>query len=477
MSIRTRVVLLILGLFIISAAGIRLYNELRPNRTDTSSKDQIKLLKEVITIVKKSYVEEIDNKKLMQGAVDGMLAKLDPHSAFMPPEPYKEMRVNMAGSFGGLGIELNVKDGKLTVISPIEDTPAWRAGIKSNDYIWKIDSNSTKGLTINQSVSLMRGEKGTRVTLHIIREGEKKPLSFPLIRDIIKTKSMKSKTLLPGYGYVRIIQFQERTGEDFVKALENLHAENPEGLKGLVIDLRNNPGGLVDTAAQVADRFIGEGKDDGTIVTMQGRTPASKMSHFAKVGVKEPHYPVVVLINGGSASASEILAGALQDNGRAIVMGTQSYGKGSVQSVIPLRDGYGLKLTTARYYTPKGRSIQAKGITPDIIVAQQDLSKKAKTPGKDAAEEAAPEFREKDLQNHFKGDKEIDPPKPVDPSKKPKEPAKTTPPIKQPGEELTADYQLFRAVEMLKGLDIINTITMGKTTSSSTVPSSGKAAK
>lgn len=477
MRIRTRVILLIIGLAILSFAGINLYRDLRSSAPDTAAKDQIKLLKEVITIVKKSYVEEVDNKKLMQGAIDGMLSKLDPHSAFMPPEPYKEMKVNMAGSFGGLGIEINVKDGKLTVISPIEDTPAWRAGIKSNDHIWKIDSKLTRGLTINQSVSLMRGEKGTSVTLHIIRDGEKKPLTFPLIRDIIKTKSMKSRTLLPGYGYVRIIQFQERTGVDFIAALENLHAENPEGLKGLVIDLRNNPGGLVDTAAQVADRFIGEGKDDGTIVTMKGRSPGAKMSHFAKVGAKEPHYPIVVLINGGSASASEILAGALQDNGRAIVMGTQSYGKGSVQSVIPLRDGYGLKITTALYYTPKGRSIQAKGITPDIMVAQQDLSKKAKTPGKDSAESAAAEFREKDLENHFKGEKEPDLRKAVEPPKKLKEPANKSSASKPPGEELADDYQLFRAVEMLKGLDIFNAITMGKGTAPSAVPSSGRAAK
>jgi carboxyl-terminal processing protease len=475
MSVKIRVILLIVVIAIISASGVSLYRDLKTNRADTSSKDQIKLLKEVITIVKKSYVEEIDNKKLIQGAIDGMLSKLDPHSAFMTPEPYKEMKVNMAGSFGGLGIEINLKDEKLTVISPIEDTPAWRAGIKSNDYIWKIDSKLTRGLTINQSVSLMRGEKGTRVTLHIMREGEKKSLVFPLIRDIIKTKSMKSRTLLPGYGYLRITQFQERTGEDFVKNLESLHAENPEGLKGLVIDLRNNPGGLVDTATQVADRFIGEGKDDGTIVTLKGRTPGAKMSYFAKVGIKEPHYPVVVLINGGSASASEILAGALQDNGRAIVMGTQSYGKGSVQSVIPLRDGYGLKITTARYYTPKGRSIQAMGITPDIIVAQQDLSKKAKSAGKESAEDAPAEFREKDLQNHFKGEHEKEPVKKADPPKLMKVPATIAPAVKKPGEELADDYQLFRAIEMLKGLDIFNSITRGKGVTPSAVPSSGRA--
>jgi len=453
MSIKTRVILAIILLTIVSVAGIRFYKGLKVNKSTVAEQDQLKLLKEVIGIVRKSYVEEIDQKKLVQGAIDGMLAKLDPHSTFMTPEPYKEMRINMAGSFGGLGIEINIKDEKLTVISPIEDTPAWRAGIKSNDHIWKIDSKLTRGLTINQSVNLMRGEKGTPVTLHIIREGQKKPLVFPLIRDIIKTKSMKSRTLLPGYGYIRIIQFQERTGEDFDRALQNLRAENPDGLKGLVLDLRNNPGGLVDSAAEVADRFIGEGKEDGTIVTMKGRAPGAKMSHFAKVGTKEPHYPIVVLINGGSASASEILAGALQDNGRAIIMGTQSYGKGSVQSVIPLRDGYGLKITTALYYTPKGRSIQAKGITPDIIVGAMDLAKKPKPVDKDPKEEGPIEIREKDLDNHFKGDPEKDKVKPKDDGIPKLKEIKQAPPL--PGDDAANDYQLSRALEMLKGLDVL----------------------
>jgi len=394
----------------------------------------------------------------------------------MPPEPYKEMKVNIAGSFGGLGIEINLKDNKLTVISPIEDTPAWRAGIKPNDHIWKIDDKQTRGLTLNQSVSLMRGEKGTKVTLHIVREGEKKPLTFPLIRDIIKTKSMKSRTLLPGYGYIRIIQFQERSGEDFINALHNLHAENPDGLKGLVLDLRNNPGGLVDTAAQIADRFIGEGKDDGTIVTMKGRLPNSKMSHFAKVGEKEPHYPIVVLINGGSASASEILAGALQDNGRAIIMGTQSYGKGSVQSIIPLRDGYGLKLTTARYYTPKGRSIQAKGITPDVIVSQIDPAKQKKAADKSHEENAAGELREKDLQNHFKGDGEKELPKEPAAPKSPLKPAGKPGPVPAPVDEIANDHQLSRALEMLKGLEVFSTITKGKAAEPPAAPA-GAAAK
>lgn len=455
-----KVTLCIICLSIVSALGLRLYTQVRSGNTVAVKTDQVKLVKEVMDIIKKSYVEEVDNKKLVQGAIDGMLSKLDPHSAFMTPEPYKEMKVTMAGSFGGLGIEINIKDGKLTIISPIEDTPAWRAGLKPNDHIWKIDATLTKDLSIQKAVSLMRGEKGTKVTLHVIRDGEKKSLTFPLVRDIIKTKSMKSRTLLPGYGYIRIIQFQERTGEDFANALKNLHAESPEGLKGLVLDLRNNPGGLVDSAVQVADRFIGEGKDDGTIVTMKGRIQSSKMNYYAKVGEKEPHYPIVVLINSGSASASEILAGALQDNGRAIVMGTQSYGKGSVQSVIPLRDGYGLKVTTARYYTPKGRSIQAKGITPDVIVAQQDLSKKAK-PG----EEPVQEMREKDIQGHFKGEQEKTP-QPAPPLVKPevkgkrqdKKPADKGAPL----DETASDYQLARALEMLKGLDVFSSIHSGK---------------
>jgi len=462
MRIITKAILVFIFLSTVTALGVRLYRELKVNRTVTAEKDQVKLLKDVIDIVKKNYVEEVDTKKLIQGAIDGMLSKLDPHSAFMPPEPYKEMKVNMAGSFGGLGIEINIKDDKLTVISPIEDTPAWRAGLKPNDHIWQIDAKPTKGLSIQQAVSLMRGEKGTKVTLHVVREGEKKPLVFPLIRDIIKTKSMKSRTLVPGYGYIRIIQFQERTGEDFVNALKNIHAENPEGLKGLVLDLRNNPGGLVDTAAQVADRFIGEGKDDGTIVTMKGRNNGSKISHFAKVGEKEPHYPIVVLINGGSASASEILAGALQDNGRAIVMGTQSYGKGSVQSVITLRDGYGLKITTARYYTPKGRSIQAKGITPDVIVGQVDLSKKANPAAKGQNEEVGTELREKDLQNHFKGEPVKEPAKKAGPLQKPQEVPGKKPKTVLPVDESANDYQLSRALEMLKGLDVFSTITRGK---------------
>lgn len=470
---RTALKALLFGMVIslIVIGGFRLYLLLRGNTTATGEKDQVKLVREVIGIIKKSYVEEVDTKKLVIGAIDGMLATLDPHSMFMQPEPYKEMKVNISGSFGGLGIEINIKDGNLTVITPIEDTPAWRAGLKPNDHIWKIDDKLTKGLTLNQAVSLMRGEKGTKVTLHVVRTGEKKPLVFHLTRDIIKTKSMKSRTLSPGYGYIRIIQFQERSGDDFIKALQNIRAENPDGLKGLIIDLRNNPGGLVDTAAQIADRFIGEGSEDGTIVTMKGRLPATKMNHYATVGDKEPHYPIVILINGGTASAAEILAGALQDNNRAIIMGTQSYGKGSVQSIIPLRDGYGLKLTTARYYTPKGRSIQAKGITPDVIVGQLDLKAR-----KDAGNEDAHDIREKDLDNHFKSAEEEhktpEKPVPATTAPKPGKPSMTV----APTAEMDQDYQLSRALEMLKGLDLFRQLKTGTAGRPAAAPA-GAAAK
>ena len=433
MSRTTKWLIICVSVAVLSAALIGLTLRRHGQRPAVREQSQLKLLKDVIGIVRKSYVEEVDTKKLLTGAVEGMLATLDPHSAFMTPEPYREMQISMSGSFGGLGIEINIRDEKLTVISPIEDTPAFRAGIKANDYIWKIGDKLTKGMTITQAVNLMRGPKGTRVTLTILREGQKTPLVFHLVRDTINTKSLKARTLEPGYGYIRIIQFQERTGQDFQKTLQLLRQENNGTLKGLILDLRNNPGGLVDTATQVVDPFIGEGTSDGTIVSMRGRTPDAQRNYYAHFGPKEPHYPIVVLINGASASASEIIAGALQDQKRAIIMGTQSYGKGSVQSVITLRDGYGLKLTTARYYTPSGRSIQAKGIRPDIIVAQSDVANK--TNG------SAPSPHTATFGNRSSM------PAAVKPSHR------TSPPVAAEG-DLANDFQLSRALETLKGLNI-----------------------
>ncbi len=433
MSRTTKWLIICASVAVLCAAGVGLTLYKHRQKPAVQEQNQLKLLKDVITIVKTNYVEEVDTKKLLTGAVEGMLATLDPHSAFLTPEPYKEMRISMSGSFGGLGIEINIRDDKLIVVSPIEDTPAFRAGIKSNDHIWKIGDKLTKGMTITQAVNLMRGPKGTRVTLTILREGQKSPLVFHLTRDIINTKSLKARTLEPGYGYIRIVQFQERTGQDFLKTLQLLRQENGGTLKGLVLDLRNNPGGLVDSAAQVVDPFIGEGKSDGTIVSMRGRTPGSQRNYFARIGTKEPHYPIVVLINGASASASEIIAGALQDQKRAIIMGTQSYGKGSVQSVITLRDGYGLKLTTALYYTPSGRSIQAKGIRPDIIVAQSDVAgRKSGT---------APSPHGAVFGNRSTAPAGVKPPR------------GQAPPLGVEG-DLSNDFQLSRALETLKGLNI-----------------------
>ncbi|GAB7027789.1 S41 family peptidase [Geotalea toluenoxydans] len=437
---------LILIIIILASAIIGIINT-RKSITRTDDQDYIRLFVEVVAIVKKHYVEEVESKKLMQNAVKGMLASLDPHSEYLAAEPFKEMQVHMSGSFGGLGIEINMLDGKLVVVSPIEDTPAFKAGIKPADHIWKIDDKLTRGMNISKAVSLMRGEKGTSVTLTILRNGSSTPLIFPLVRDTIKTKSLKAKTLEPGFGYIGIAEFQARTGEDFTNALKKLREDNGGTLRGLVLDLRFNPGGLVDSAFMVADRFIGEGLSNGLIVYTEGREPSAKRSWTAYVGEKEPRYPMVVLINGGSASASEIVAGALQDHKRAIIMGTQSFGKGSVQSVLPLKNGDGLKLTTAKYYTPNGRSIQARGITPDIVVSM--MKPKNGEPDKDQA------IREKDLENHFEGKGEATEQKQEQKQEKPA-------PMAAADKSKKDDYQLSRALDLLKGIDMLSQLKMKK---------------
>jgi carboxyl-terminal processing protease len=447
MSGKTWKIALIIVAFALIAGGMAIgYMHLRP-LASKDDQEYLRMFREVVTLVKRNYVEEVSGKKLMQSAVDGMLASLDPHSAYMPPEPFKEMHVEMSGSFGGLGIEITIKDGKLTVVSPIEDTPAYRAGIKANDHIAKIDDTFTRGMSTASAVKRMRGPKDTKVTLTILRDGTAAPLVFPLIRDIIQTKSVKFRTLEPGFGYVRISHFQERTGDEFAKALRTLREQNGGTLRGLVFDLRNNPGGLVDQSLQVANRFLGEGIRDSLIVYTKGREPAAKGELSATIGEKEPHYPIVVLINGGTASASEIVAGALQDHKRAVIMGTQSFGKGSIQSIIPLPDGAGLKLTTARYYTPTGRSIQAKGITPDIQVASLDLAA--------AAKKKEPEFHEQDLANHISTPDKVDGAPHRDKTKPPR-------PAVKPDDETARDYQLSRALELVRGLDVIQKISTTK---------------
>ncbi|RNC68734.1 MAG: S41 family peptidase [Desulfuromonadales bacterium] len=433
-----KIAILAVSLFVIAALG-GLVVQKRCAAEGGNDYDSIELFTDVLAIVKKSYVEEVDTKKLIYGAVNGMLASLDPHSSFMPPETYKEMKIDTKGSFGGLGIEITIKEGILTVISPIEDTPAFRAGIKAGDQILKIDDRFTKDMTIMDAVKRMRGPKGTKVILTILRDGFDKPKEFTLSRDIIQVKSVRFKTLDSGYGYVRIAQFQEKTDDDLVKALKTLKEENGGDLKGLILDLRNDPGGLLDQAVKVTDHFISE----GLIVYTEGREKDARMQFTARKSGTEPNYPMVVLINGGSASASEIVAGALQDHKRAVVMGTQSFGKGSVQTIIPLSDESGLRLTTARYFTPSGRSIQAKGITPDIVVERAEIQQ--------SAEKKDGHIREKDLENHFESD---------DKAKEEKAPEKEkekSPAIKN-DDQTKSDYQMLRALDLLKGWEILKKI-------------------
>jgi len=331
--------------------------------------EQLKIFGSVLDLVQRNYVEEIPPKKLIYGAVQGMLKSLDPHSSFMKPEDYKELQIETKGSFTGIGIEISLKDGILTVVSPIEGTPAYKAGLKANDKILKIEGKTTKNMTLIESVKLLRGAKGTDVTISIYREGWRRLKDITLTRDVIPIQSVRSKILEDGYGYIRITNFQNKTTFELKKALREL--EKGKGLKGLVLDLRNNPGGLLDQAVKVADVFL----EKGLVVYTDGRIEEQKMRFEAHPNKHHHKYPIAVLVNEGSASASEIVAGALQDHKRAIILGIQTFGKGSVQTIIPLEDGSAVRLTTARYYTPNGRSIQAKGIEPDIEVPYRLLEK------------------------------------------------------------------------------------------------------
>ncbi|HTG81041.1 MAG TPA: S41 family peptidase [Geobacteraceae bacterium] len=425
-----KIPLLLLAVVFLALAAVTALR-LKRGASQFSDEEYLRLVPEMMELIKQKYVEKVDDKKLVEGAISGMLAALDPHSSYLPPDFFREMNIEISGSFGGLGLEVTMSEGRLTVIAPIDDTPAHRAGIKAGDFIWKIDGKSTLGLNINEAVKRMRGPKGTRIDLTIIRKNVSKPLAFNLVRAIIRTKSLKARTLEPGYGYVRISHFQEGTGEEFAAALRALRRENGGILSGLVIDLRNNPGGLLEPAVTVAGRFIDPRSHNGLVVYTKGREESSRMTLTAARDAKEPRYPVVVLINGGSASASEIVAGALQDHKRAVIMGTQSFGKGSVQTVFSLPGGAGLKLTTARYYTPNGRSIQAKGITPDVVVESND------TPH--APKKQLLTIREEDLDNHFSPE-EVAPP------------VAAPAPAKQAEGKGIRDNQLDRALDLLKGI-------------------------
>ncbi len=344
--------------------------------------ERLKVFTDCLEIIKKNYVEDVKTEDLITGAIEGMLSSLDPHSAYLDPDMYHELQVETKGSFGGLGIEIAIKDGILTVIAPIEDTPAYRAGIKAGDKIVKINEESTKGLNLMECVKRLRGPKGTHVTITIFREGSTQTQEVSMVRDIIKIQSVKYKTLEKGYGYLRISQFQDKTSADAMKALEALQKENPEGMRGLILDLRNDPGGLLDEAVAVSDLFL----DSGVIVSIKGRNEEEKTAFNAHKEGTMPNWPMVVLVNQGSASASEIVAGALQDYGRAVLMGSKTFGKGSVQTIIPLDDGSAIKLTTARYYTPKGRMIHEKGIQPDIPLPTPEKVPQAKAEEQPAAD-------------------------------------------------------------------------------------------
>jgi len=404
------------------------YGDSRVSAIDRKTYQNLKTFTEILDRVEKEYVEPVDSDKLMQGAINGLMKSLDPHSSFMTAEMYKELEVETRGSFGGIGIEITILKDVLTVVSPIEDTPAYNAGVKSGDQIIRIDGKSTKDITIMEAVSKLRGPKDTAVTITIMREGMAKPKDISITRSIIKIRSIKSKIFDDHVGYIRISSFQERTGDDLKKALREIEAKG-RPLKGIVVDMRNNPGGLLNQSVEVSDAFLKR----GVIVSTRGRSKSMESKSTAKDDGDEPTCPLVVLVNEGTASAAEIVSGALQDNGRALVLGTQTFGKGSVQTVIPLEDGAAMKLTTAKYYTPKGRSIQAEGITPDIIV------KLVKPPEeKESAENHL--LRERDLQGHIKSPNEND----AKPEEAKKEP-----------DDLAKDNQLKNAIDIIRSWDIL----------------------
>jgi carboxyl-terminal processing protease len=351
----------------------------------------LKLFTEVLEELEKNYVDEVDGETLIHNAIKGMVGNLDPHSSFMPPEAFDDLQDDTKGEFSGIGIVITMKDSILTVVSPIEGTPAYKAGIQAGDIIIKIDDLSTKDMALWEAVGKMRGPRYKTVLITVVREGETSPLEFALKRDLIPMTSVRSVVLKPGYGYLRVTNFRMNTVDDMEKNLKKLEAAG--GLKGLIIDLRDNPGGLLDQAIKISDLFL----DDGIIVSIKGRLEKNTQVFNAYPGQEERDYPIVVLINGGSASASEIVAGALQDHSRALILGTTSFGKGSVQTVRPLKDGFGIKYTIARYYTPNGGSIQAKGIQPDIEVEFEILKEKEKK-----SSVFGRMMKEKDLKNSLK---------------------------------------------------------------------------
>ena len=437
--------------------------------------EELRTFAEVYNAIKQGYVEPVEDKKMIANAISGMLSNLDPHSTYLDSDAFKDLQVGTQGEFGGLGIEVGQEDGLVKVVSPIEDTPAFRAGVKAGDLIFKLDDTPVKGLTLTEAVKKMRGKPGTKIKLSILRKNEAKPIELTLTREVIKVASVKSRLIEPGYAWLRVTQFQENTTQSVVKHLNDLAKTGP--LKGLVLDLRNDPGGLLNGAIGVSSAFL---PANVKIVSTDGRTPDAKQEFLSRAadyqrGSREDMLkdlpaiaktvPIVVLVNSGSASASEIVAGALQDHKRAVVMGTQTFGKGSVQTVLPLPGDTAIKLTTARYYTPSGRSIQAKGIVPDIIVEET-----ANGSG------GGFRLREADLERHLANDRDKDgkdgkeakePPKPAAkaPAAKPgkgkeggkdgKEEAEDDVPFVRLEYASKQDYQFQQALNLLKGVNII----------------------
>ena len=420
----------IVTLFFITS-GFSLANSEKKQDVDVLPLDEIRTFTEIFSKIKSDYVENIEDSTLLKNAIRGMLQGLDPHSAYLDKDSYKELQEGTSGEFGGLGIEVGYEDGFVKVISPIDDTPAKRAGIKAGDLIIRLDGKSVKGISLMEAVKMMRGKPGSEIELTILRGGEEKPFNVTIVRDIITVKNIKAETIESAFGYIRISNFQIHTVDDLSKALVKLENENNIMLKGLVLDLRNNPGGLLNAAVGVSDLFL----DEGLIVYTEGRVKGSKLKFNAKPSEMFKDIPIIVLVNGGSASASEIVAGALQDHRRAIIMGERTFGKGSVQTILPMNDETALKLTTARYYTPSGRSIQASGIEPDMIVKNIKFDVKQNNNMGNGL------IKESDLTGHL--DSEV--------TKNDSNQKKDNVDNSSLAE---TDYQLYEALNVLKGLSI-----------------------
>jgi carboxyl-terminal processing protease len=410
--------------------------------------DELRAFTSIYSKIKQYYVDEMDDATLIDNAIQGMVNGLDPHSSYLKPEDHDDLKVNTSGKFGGLGIEVGMEDGFVKVISPIDDTPAERAGIQSGDMIIRLDDVSVKGMTLSDAVDKMRGKPGTEIVLTVVREGKDKPLRFTIVRDIIRIQSVRSRMLEPGYAYVRISQFQETTARNLHKTIDKLEEENDGPLKGLVLDLRNNPGGVLQAAVGVSDAFM----RGGLVVYTEGREQDAEMRYKADSEDVLDGAPLVVLVNGGSASASEIVAGALQDHRRALIVGKQTFGKGSVQTVLPMQDGGALKITTARYFTPSGRSIQAEGIKPDIELRDLKVQK-------DEDKSNGATVSERNLKGHLEnGNGESKPEAVADPEAKTEGADNAVDSAVDKNNEVDLaedDFELFQALNLLKGMQLV----------------------